>query len=123
MAAKKKPAIANVARPEGFIDDVVLPLAQKATRAVGYRGLGKVVAARGRSYGSKAIKAYSKSDKAVSGRAAERQMKKANVLAAKSSAALRAEDVRKAANKARKNNKQTFNTLRKSYAKEMRGLR
>jgi len=33
MAAKKKPAIANVARPEGFIDDVVLPIAQKAVRA------------------------------------------------------------------------------------------
>lgn len=34
MAKGRKPAIAGVARPEGFLDDVVRPVIQKGARAV-----------------------------------------------------------------------------------------
>lgn len=35
MAKGRKPAIGGLARPEGFLDDVVYPIAQKAARKVG----------------------------------------------------------------------------------------
>jgi uncharacterized protein YabN with tetrapyrrole methylase and pyrophosphatase domain len=34
MAKSRKPAIGGLARPEGFLDDVVYPIAQKAARKV-----------------------------------------------------------------------------------------
>lgn len=34
MAKSRKPAITNVARPQGFVDDVVIGAAKKAAKAV-----------------------------------------------------------------------------------------
>lgn len=42
MAAKgRKPAITGIARPEGIIDDVVIPLGRKAVKKVTGRGASK----------------------------------------------------------------------------------
>ena len=38
MAKGRKPAISNVARPQGFIDDVVIGAAKKVGKAVASRG-------------------------------------------------------------------------------------
>jgi len=139
----KKPAIANVARPQGFIDDVVLPIAQKAASAVSRRGLTKgnsksmirglkantkVAVARSKSYGKKAEKAYSKSNasrSAVDGsvRRAEKQMIKGNVMAAKQQTAYKQGNVRKTAKFARAANKTALRDSRKSNVMKMKGLR
>lgn len=39
MAKGRKPAIAGVARPEGFLDDVVRPIIQKSAKAVAKKTL------------------------------------------------------------------------------------
>ena len=39
MAKARKPAIAGVARPEGFLDDVVRPIIQKGAKAVAKKTL------------------------------------------------------------------------------------
>ena len=63
MATKKKPVIANVARPEGFIDDVVLPIAQRVVR--GSKTSGRIAAARAKSYEKRGNKAYDRMEDAI----------------------------------------------------------
>ena len=142
MAKSRKPAIGGLARPEGFLDDMVYPLAQKATRAIGRRALSKgnskgimrsasatskIATARAKSYGKKSLKAYDKSYKANtvgdSLRRAENKMVKGNVLKAKQEAARNIGNVRKAAEFARANNRQTIRNARSKNVMKMKGLR
>lgn len=123
MAKGRKPAIAGVARPEGFLDDIVRPIIQKGAKKVMsktlksgepsigqnlYYGAAKVESKmrtkRAVNYFNKTRKASAKLDKALeneSYRMASRQAKKADVGLAKSRAVVRNASVRKAAKGAR----------------------
>ena len=107
MAKGRKPAIAGVARPEGFLDDVVRPVIQKAAKSVGAGVIEKKMATtRAVNYFNKTRKASRKLDKALeneSYRMASRQAKKADVGLAKTRAVgIRGSSVRKAAKGARR---------------------
>lgn len=61
MAKGRKPAIDGLARPQGFLDDVVYPIAQKAARAV----MSKTLKAGEPSLREKAYWAAAKAERAV----------------------------------------------------------
>jgi hypothetical protein len=85
VAKGRKPAIGGLARPQGFLDDVVYPIAQKAARKVGNVSFtsnlprnartkitraakeieGRASSRRGTSYVNKMDKAYGKMEIAI----------------------------------------------------------
>jgi hypothetical protein len=64
MAKGRKPAIGGLARPEGFLDDVVYPIAQKAARKFPEMA-ARASSRRGSSYVGKMNKAYGKMEIAI----------------------------------------------------------
>jgi len=125
VAKGRKPAIGNLARPEGFLDDIVRPIIQKGARKVKNVAFtsnlptnvrtpisrnarvieSKMKSKRSINYWNKSRKASAKLDKALdneSYRMANRYAKKADVTLAKSRAVVQNTSVRKAAKGARR---------------------
>jgi len=101
MAAKKKPAIANVARPQGFIDDVIYPIAQKAARKVGNVSFTSNLPRKART---KISRAASKLESGVAQKRMSSYSRKTNKYSAKLDKALEENKFRAANKYARKTN-------------------